>query len=497
MAQEALDGIIWQSASDLIVTRTLSNGDVSTLDLDADYQLGGDGPNAAGWIKALAVEDAATIYRIVRQSALIQARQFPKFQPVNTPEMEAGLDQLMLIAQEHGTSIDDFGSRGLQVPIGETVGTLPPKETRAGSLFGFDANGNPVPASQGGDDGGLRTDLASSTAGARLIAPKLGGTLQDFLDNIGYAGPMTASFTGVPFGNTGSWSAAQFLTNGATPFAWYSAAQGGLPTTDGFTSAVLVPATATNHQTNGFSAYVKSLRAQPDNGGDVAAYTHAIAAANHSAVFALNTVAEDTAGFTNQTIGIELDYNVNAPDTNVNGINMVIVANTVLTGNRNAFACRGAFSTNAQWSNGFVSADGAIAGYALFIGSQTAVAGTARQSQKIGFVSYANDNTRYIGTIGGDSTGGMQYRPGSALGAHAFQDPSGSTNWAFINGNGITSAKFFYGLLTFSQLPPANQAGGCKAIITDSNSAVFNAVVSGGGSTFAPVWSDGTNWRVG
>jgi hypothetical protein len=413
-----------------------------------------------------------------------------KASPYNNAYDKAALrDQVLL--RETG--------RALKLPFGDPAAgsfVLPSVVARRGSLLGFDADGKPIPSAGTGTDSALRSDLATPAAGARLIAPEAGGTLQDYLNNIGYAGPVTASFTGVPFGNTGSWSAAQFLTNGATPFAWYSAAQGGLPTTDGFTSAVLVPATATNHQTNGFSAYVKSLRAQPGNGGDVAAYTHAIAAANGSAVFALNTVAEDTAGMTGQTIGIELDYNVNAADTNVNGINMVIVGNIALTGNRNAYACRGAFSSNSQWSNGFVSADGAVANYALFIGSQTASPGTARQSQKIGMVSYAADNTRYIGTIGGDSTGGMQYRPGSALGAHAFQDPTGSNNWAFVNADGMHSPRIFLGILTFAQLPTAVGNAGCIALVTDSNTGVKGSAAAGGGTTFTLVASDGVQWRV-
>jgi hypothetical protein len=41
----------------------------------------------------------------------------------------------------------------------------------------------------------------------------------------------------------------------------------------------------------------------------------------------------------------------------------------------------------------------------------------------------------------------------------------------------------------------ANQ--GLRAMINDANTATFNAVVGGGGSNIVPVFSDGTDWRVG
>lgn len=196
MAQEALTDVIWLTPSDLVVTRTTSDGTVTTLDLDDNYALGGDGANGAGWIKALSVEDAATIYRIVRRSELIQTRRFPKYQPVDTPQMEGGLDYLMLIAQELRGDADDLASRVLQVPIGSTAPQLDltglidgdllqfredkgftrlPRESFAGMFYAGDATGKPVPANGTGADLGLRADLASSVAGGSLVAFMQGG----------------------------------------------------------------------------------------------------------------------------------------------------------------------------------------------------------------------------------------------------------------------------------------------------------------------------------
>jgi hypothetical protein len=47
-------------------------------------------------------------------------------------------------------------------------------------------------------------------------------------------------------------------------------------------------------------------------------------------------------------------------------------------------------------------------------------------------------------------------------------------------------------------LPAAATVGaGTRAAVTDAMAASFGAVVSGGGATFSPVISDGTNWRIG
>jgi len=52
--------------------------------------------------------------------------------------------------------------------------------------------------------------------------------------------------------------------------------------------------------------------------------------------------------------------------------------------------------------------------------------------------------------------------------------------------------------VTFSQLPTAATAGaGTRAFITDSSSVVFAATVAGGGANKVPIYSDGTNWKVG
>lgn len=61
------------------------------------------------------------------------------------------------------------------------------------------------------------------------------------------------------------------------------------------------------------------------------------------------------------------------------------------------------------------------------------------------------------------------------------------------------TAQFTLGLVsTVATLPSASVAGvGARAFVTDSSVTTFRTIVAGGGSTPVPVFSDGTNWRVG
>jgi hypothetical protein len=49
-----------------------------------------------------------------------------------------------------------------------------------------------------------------------------------------------------------------------------------------------------------------------------------------------------------------------------------------------------------------------------------------------------------------------------------------------------------------ADLPSAATAGvGSRAFVTNSSVSTFGTTVAGGGSTKVPVYSDGTNWKVG
>lgn len=52
--------------------------------------------------------------------------------------------------------------------------------------------------------------------------------------------------------------------------------------------------------------------------------------------------------------------------------------------------------------------------------------------------------------------------------------------------------------VTYAQLPTAVNAGaGTRAFITNGSTATFGATVVGGGVNIVPIYSDGTNWKVG
>ena len=49
-----------------------------------------------------------------------------------------------------------------------------------------------------------------------------------------------------------------------------------------------------------------------------------------------------------------------------------------------------------------------------------------------------------------------------------------------------------------SALPSAvTEGGGTRRFVSDANATTFASIVAGGGANFVPVYSDGTNWRIG
>lgn len=73
----------------------------------------------------------------------------------------------------------------------------------------------------------------------------------------------------------------------------------------------------------------------------------------------------------------------------------------------------------------------------------------------------------------------------------AFWLDRGSTT---VNLNGLLKAI----PITVASLPAAGTAGsGARSFVSDANATTFASVVAGGGSNPVPVYSDGTNWRIG
>ena len=52
-------------------------------------------------------------------------------------------------------------------------------------------------------------------------------------------------------------------------------------------------------------------------------------------------------------------------------------------------------------------------------------------------------------------------------------------------------------VLTVATLPVAALSGGIAAVVTDATATTRDSIVAGGGANRVPVYSDGTNWRIG
>lgn len=51
---------------------------------------------------------------------------------------------------------------------------------------------------------------------------------------------------------------------------------------------------------------------------------------------------------------------------------------------------------------------------------------------------------------------------------------------------------------TVATLPSASTSGkGARSFVTDASAPTFGSTVAGGGAVATPVYSDGTNWKVG
>jgi hypothetical protein len=51
---------------------------------------------------------------------------------------------------------------------------------------------------------------------------------------------------------------------------------------------------------------------------------------------------------------------------------------------------------------------------------------------------------------------------------------------------------------TVAALPSAATSGvGARAFVSDANATTFASTVAGGGANAVPVYSDGTNWKIG
>jgi hypothetical protein len=132
---------------------------------------------------------------------------------------------------------------------------------------------------------------------------------------------------------------------------------------------------------------------------------------------------------------------------------------------------------------------------------------TAVGEDALGAVTTGANNTA-VGMQAGDSltTGSNN----TVIGYDADVSAVGVSNEVTIGNSSVTSfrvpgltltfsVKYFnHGTLTVATLPAAATAGAsARAFVTDASATTFASVVAGGGPNKVPVYSDGTDWRIG
>lgn len=158
-------------AGDLKVTRVNVDGSETVLVRGTDYSVAGAGNPAGGSVTPLAPIATGTTWRIEGDMTLAQPTDYTAGDDFPAESHERGLDRSMIAHQEVRRDLNDFGSRSLRVPRGETAPDLPSAAARAGTYAAYDAVGRPIGASGTGNDTAFRTDLAQDD-GAENIGIK-------------------------------------------------------------------------------------------------------------------------------------------------------------------------------------------------------------------------------------------------------------------------------------------------------------------------------------
>lgn len=80
----------------------------------------------------------------------------------------------------------------------------------------------------------------------------------------------------------------------------------------------------------------------------------------------------------------------------------------------------------------------------------------------------------------------------------AVRVAAGTTTWTELFAIDALTGWFKSNTFTVANLPAAATAGaGARAFVTNANATTFASIVAGGGANGVPVYSDGTNWRIG
>jgi hypothetical protein len=220
-----------------------------------------------------------------------------------------------------------------------------------------------------------------------------------------------------------------------------------------------------------------------------------------------------------------------ALSTNSTGANIAVVGYQAFfssTGTRNTgLGYRAGFNNSTGTYNTFIGGpDGSFgwsAGYSTTTGSFNTALGGGALANNIGadnnsavgyqslFLNASGTQNAAFGNVALRASTGSN---NSALGYAAGNTLTSGSNNTFIGSNaqpsavgasneqtfGDSSVKVwrYVGSTTVGSLPSAATVlKGARSFVTDALAPVFGATVAAGGAVFTPVYSDGTNWKVG
>jgi hypothetical protein len=242
---------------------------------------------------------------------------------------------------------------------------------------------------------------------------------------------------------------------------------------------------------------------------------------NIFASFELDKVVGVAVGLGASDIATNIAVGDTALDSNSSGTNNTAVGYDALSANADGVqnTAVGSGALDANTGGDYNTA----LGYNALTTATTANYNTAVGYRALNATSTGSNNTAVgsdalLQATGGNNTA-VGYQAGNSLTTGANNtiighdaDASSATvsNEITLGNASVTSfrvpglswtggVKYFNtGVLTVATLPTAATAGaGARAFVSDANATTFASIVAGGGANNVPVYSDGSNWRIG
>jgi len=242
---------------------------------------------------------------------------------------------------------------------------------------------------------------------------------------------------------------------------------------------------------------------------------------NIFASFELDKVVDVAVGKGGNQIATNIAVGDTALDSNTTGTNNTAVGYDALTANTDGVqnTAVGSLALDANTGGDYNTAVGYSAlttattanyntgfGYRAVNATVTGAGNTGVGADALLLATGANNTA--IGYLAGDA---LTTGSNNTIIGHGADASSATVSNEVTLGNasvtsfripGLTltfSVKYFnHGTLTVATLPAAATAGaGARAFVTDANATTFASIVAAGGANGVPVYSDGTNWRIG